>query len=396
MTGGAVTTGRCDQHVPCEHSTATSELRLEVEFCGQTWMLGRDESLGFGRDSDCVIDDANRYLHRVAGRFRHEAGHWWLQNEGAHLPLMVLEAVGRPMVVLPPGVETTLWPGDFAVILEAGPARYELRGTCPDPAGGDTTGRSPIAPEPVADEADHTAVGRLRAERRPTGAAGGAGRTPPQRPPGRTRGRATQPTGGLASWVDALKVQSQARSPLWSPGTPRGTWASRGARHHRLQTPTEPGEPRPHPPIGESRRFGPTRRTDRNPTVTDLLTTSTLGSNVPDPDADCTRTAVGGRDFQRPRIGPSVPSGATPLVRRRIKPVPPGPAVTFIPFPDPDDAEPADDWDRRADRLQWWMADLGGPHPVTVETTENPVGASRTLDTPCVDLGWTSSRPTKR
>ena len=157
MTGGAVTTGRCDQHVPCEHSTATSELRLEVEFCGQTWMLGRDESLGFGRDSDCVIDDANRYLHRVAWRFRHEAGHWWLQNEGAHLPLMVLEAVGRPMVVLPPGVETTLWPGDFAVILEAGPARYELRGTCPDPAGGDTTGRSPIAPEPVADEADHTA-----------------------------------------------------------------------------------------------------------------------------------------------------------------------------------------------------------------------------------------------
>lgn len=114
--------------------------------------------------------------------------------------------------------------------------------------------------------------------------------------------------------------------------------------------------------------------------MTDLLTTSTLGSNVPDPDADCTRTAVGARDFQRPRIGPSVPSGATPLVRRRIKPVPPGPAVTFIPFPDPDDAEPADDWDRRADRLQWWMADLGGPHPVTVETTENPVGASRTLE----------------
>lgn len=119
--------------------------------------------------------------------------------------------------------------------------------------------------------------------------------------------------------------------------------------------------------------------------MTDLLTTSTLGSNVPDPDADCTRTAVGARDFQRPRIGPCVPSGATPLVRRRIKPVPPGPAVTFIPFPDPDDAEPADaepadDWDRRADRLQWWMADLGGPHPVTVETTENPVGASRTLE----------------
>lgn len=105
--------------------------RLIVEFCDEEWQVGPDDELGFGRDSDLTIDESNRYLHRRTGCFRHDAGRWWLRNVGSHLPLSVLESLGRPMVVLPPGVETALWPGDFAVLIEAGPARYELRGRCP-------------------------------------------------------------------------------------------------------------------------------------------------------------------------------------------------------------------------------------------------------------------------
>ena len=106
---------------------------LIIEFCGEEWRVGPDDQLSFGRSAGLTIDEANRYLHRRAGCFSHRGDHWWLRNVGAHLPMSVLEAVGRPMVVLPPGVETALSPGDFAVVLAAGPARYELRGRCPEP-----------------------------------------------------------------------------------------------------------------------------------------------------------------------------------------------------------------------------------------------------------------------
>lgn len=154
MTGGATNMGRCGAHAHTE--AGATETRLLVEFCGEEWWLGPDGSLTFGRDAECTIDEANRYLHRVAGRFRHRGGHWWLRNEGSHLPVSILEAAGRPMVVLPPGVETTLWPGDFAVILEAGPARYELRGRCPMPEAESEAGAVPH-PEVDDDGPDHTA-----------------------------------------------------------------------------------------------------------------------------------------------------------------------------------------------------------------------------------------------
>ena len=112
---------------------STDSQTLVIEFCGEEWLVGPDDHLDFGRAAGLTIDESNRYLHRRAGCFRHRADRWWLRNEGSHLPLSVLESVGRPMVVLPPGVETALSPGEFAVVLAAGPTRYELRGRCPDP-----------------------------------------------------------------------------------------------------------------------------------------------------------------------------------------------------------------------------------------------------------------------
>jgi len=121
-----------------------------LEFCGEQWHLQPGEELTFGRDATLTVDESNRYLHRVAGTFSHRDGHWWLSNDGTHLPLTVIEAEGRPMTVLPPGVETSLWPGTFAVRFEAGPARYELRGECPgDPA---EAGTGPGVPIPTEDD----------------------------------------------------------------------------------------------------------------------------------------------------------------------------------------------------------------------------------------------------
>lgn len=142
-----------DIDTPADIDTATDGHTLIVEFCGEEWRVDPDDQLDFGRDAVLTIDDSNRYLHRRAGCFRHRADHWWLRNEGSHLPLSVLEAVGRPMVVLPPGVETALSPGDFAVVLAAGPTRYELRGRCPDPQPGAAPNDQPT---PDGVEPDHT------------------------------------------------------------------------------------------------------------------------------------------------------------------------------------------------------------------------------------------------
>lgn len=102
-----------------------------------------------------------------------------------------------------------------------------------------------------------------------------------------------------------------------------------------------------------------------------------------EPDPDRTRAARPAATAPRDRAEPGLPVGAAPPTRRRIRPVPPGPSVTFVPLPDPE----ADDWDRRADALQWWMADLGGPHPVTVHTGAGAGMASRTLERSLRDGG---------
>lgn len=87
-------------------------------------------------------------------------------------------------------------------------------------------------------------------------------------------------------------------------------------------------------------------------------------------DEDRTRVAPRRRTGFRPPI----PAGRAPPTRRRIRPVPPAPQFDGSSQVDPDD------WDRRADRLQWWMSDLGGPYPVSVETTHSRAEASRMLE----------------
>lgn len=149
-----------------------------------------------------------------------------------------------------------------------------------------------------------------------------------------------------------------------------------------LTTPRSPG-----PPSNEVQRHDATTE----PALTNASQTKPVK-----PDPDCTRVPQptdGDRRQTPPK--PRLPIGAPPPTRRRIRPVPPGPAITFVPLPETCfDDEPAhgsldgrelddwavDDWDRRADALQWWMADLGGPHPVSVETSRSDADTCRSLE----------------
>ena len=91
------------------------------------------------------------------------------------------------------------------------------------------------------------------------------------------------------------------------------------------------------------------------------------------PDADRTTVAPSRRHGARPPL----PAGVAPPTTRRIRPVPP--VDPDCPWGEAAGDEP-DDWDRRADRLEWWMSDLGGPYPVSVQTLQTCNEASRLLE----------------
>lgn len=127
-------------------ATDDAPSELLVEFCGEWWARTIVEPLEFGRDAMLTVDEDNRYLHRVAGRFEHADGGWTLHNVGARVRLNVTAEGGRFRAELPPGDQLRLPTGPFSVRFEAGPATYELRGRCPTDANGGPQGRAGAAP----------------------------------------------------------------------------------------------------------------------------------------------------------------------------------------------------------------------------------------------------------
>ncbi len=100
----------------------TGRDRLIVEHVGEErWVLPSDE-LTFGRSADLVVD-ANPYLHRILGRFRHDGRHWWMDNVGRSVALTVLASEELS--------SATVGPGSSAPLL-AGPVAYELEVTLED------------------------------------------------------------------------------------------------------------------------------------------------------------------------------------------------------------------------------------------------------------------------
>ncbi|MBA2497902.1 MAG: hypothetical protein H0V33_12560 [Acidimicrobiia bacterium] len=74
---------------------------LTVDFVGDVRTLAPGGSLSFGRAADLVVDDANRYLHRVVGRLVWHDGVWWLENLGDHIELELVAADGTLVRLAP-------------------------------------------------------------------------------------------------------------------------------------------------------------------------------------------------------------------------------------------------------------------------------------------------------
>lgn len=105
--------------------TGTRAISLTVAV-GEDLVSSAGDPVTFGRSGDLVIDDANRFLHRVVGRFVFRDGLWWLQNHSRR-GVIVLESMGTASrLKVAPGGQFPVPGGSFCVGFSAGKANYEL------------------------------------------------------------------------------------------------------------------------------------------------------------------------------------------------------------------------------------------------------------------------------
>jgi len=96
-----------------------------VTFVDELYAVERDGELGFGRDAELAIDEANPYMHRRVGTFIHHDDEWWLRNDGRNTELTVL-VDGGTRIVLAPKAAQLLTGGAGVVRFAAGNLNYEL------------------------------------------------------------------------------------------------------------------------------------------------------------------------------------------------------------------------------------------------------------------------------
>lgn len=100
---------------------------LTVDFAGEIHVLTPADQLTFGRgDSNDLEIDSNPQLHRQFGLVFFRDGTWWLRNNGARLPLTVLDDASRSSATLTPGREISLSFDRATIAFEAGATSYEL------------------------------------------------------------------------------------------------------------------------------------------------------------------------------------------------------------------------------------------------------------------------------
>ncbi|UDY37298.1 hypothetical protein [Dermatobacter hominis] len=99
--------------------------RLLVEHCGDGRVVDPSTTLTFGRAADLVVD-ANPYLHRVVGRFRHDGRSWWVDNLGRSVTLTLLASSDLSSSTVGPGASAPILQVESVVAFTAGPADYEV------------------------------------------------------------------------------------------------------------------------------------------------------------------------------------------------------------------------------------------------------------------------------
>lgn len=96
---------------------------LWVEFIGEVHEVG--EELTFGRSGDVVLDEWNRFMHRIVGAFVGYASSWWIENRGDASKLFIYGSDGT-RVELPPGARIAVSMATGTVSFLAGPTPYQL------------------------------------------------------------------------------------------------------------------------------------------------------------------------------------------------------------------------------------------------------------------------------
>lgn len=105
---------------------------LEVEYCGETYVVPADGRFTIGRTGDLSVDD-NPYLHRNFLELRSENGVWLLSNVGRQLSATIGDERGHFVAQLAPGGVVPLAFDRTHVRFGAGPTTYEIQLVLPDP-----------------------------------------------------------------------------------------------------------------------------------------------------------------------------------------------------------------------------------------------------------------------
>ncbi|WP_202616210.1 MULTISPECIES: hypothetical protein [unclassified Actinomyces] len=98
---------------------------LVVDFSGEVYRVGTEETFVIGRGGDLDIDD-NPYLHRRFLVLRHDSGLWWIANEGSHLSATLTDGDGLVQSRLAPGASMPLVFSRVILTFSAGPTTYEI------------------------------------------------------------------------------------------------------------------------------------------------------------------------------------------------------------------------------------------------------------------------------
>ncbi|MBE6482294.1 MAG: hypothetical protein E7Z94_07995 [Actinomyces ruminicola] len=98
---------------------------LVLDFSGEVYRVGTDETFVIGRGGDLDIDD-NPYLHRRFLVLRHDSGLWWIANEGSHLSATLTDGDGLVQSRLAPGASMPLVFSRVILTFSAGPTTYEI------------------------------------------------------------------------------------------------------------------------------------------------------------------------------------------------------------------------------------------------------------------------------
>lgn len=101
-------------------------MSLNLDFCGEEYIVSPDEPFSIGREADLIVDSENPFLHRQFLQIYRSGELWWLSNIGSQLTATVSDPDGGMQAWLAPGSALPLVFPRTVVWFTAGPTTYEF------------------------------------------------------------------------------------------------------------------------------------------------------------------------------------------------------------------------------------------------------------------------------